>query len=153
MVRDRLPVGLVILDQGRAVAVTLLVQVGGTPTPAEIKNWPDVPAVLLGMRAPENWRLPPRLVRLLPETVNVLSNVVAPWRVRVPGVVTEPMALMDEAPEPKVLVREEPVPRVVAPEEVRVVKAPVLGVVEPMVPGATQVAPTKLLALLVPVPE
>src|SRR3989344_6721143 len=141
MARARLPVGLVILDQGRAVAVTLLVQVGGTPTPAEIKNWPDVPAVLLGMRAPENWRLPPRLVRLLPETVNVLSKVVAPWRVRVPGVVTEPMALIEEAP----------VPRVVAPEEVRVVKAPVLGVVEPMVPGATQVAPTKLLALMVPV--
>ncbi len=102
---------------------------------------------------PVTVRFPPREVRLVPETVKVLSKVVAPWRVRAPGVVDEPMVLIDEAPEPKVLVREVPVPRVVAPEEVRVVKAPVLGVVEPIVPGATQVAPTKLLALMVPVPE
>jgi len=37
-------------------------------------------------------------------------------------------------PVPKVLVKETPVPTVVAPEEVRVVNAPVLGVEEPMVP-------------------
>ena len=35
-------------------------------------------------------------------------------------------------------------------EAVRVVKAPVLGVVEPMVPGATQVAPIRDEALIVP---
>lgn len=34
----------------------------------------------------------------------------------------------------------------------RVVKAPLLGVVLPIVPGATQVAPIKLEALIVPVP-
>ena len=56
--------------------------------------------------------------------------------------VTEPMVLTDEAP----------VPKVVPPDEVRVVKAPVLAVVEPMVPGAIQVAPIKDEALMVPVP-
>ena len=90
---------------------------------------------------PVTVKLPPREVRLLPETVKVLSNVVAPWRVNVPGVVTEPMVLTDEAP----------VPKVVLPDEVRVVNAPVFGVVEPIVPGAIQVAPTKDEALIVPV--
>src|SRR5258706_70058 len=51
-----------------------------------------------------------------------------------------------------VLTEEAPVPRVVLPEEVRVVKAPVLGVVEPMVPGEAQVPPNKVEALMVPVP-
>lgn len=87
---------------------------------------------------PVTVRFPPREVRLLPETVNVLSSVVAPWRVRAPGVVTEPMVFIDDAPEPKVLVVDEPVPRVVLPLEVSVVKAPV-----PAVPAPTL---TKLAA-------
>ena len=91
---------------------------------------------------PETVRLPPREVRFAPETVKVLSNVVAPWRVKVPGVVVEPIVLMLDAP----------VPRVVLPLEVRVVKAPELGVVEPIVPGAIQVALTREEALIVPVP-
>jgi len=57
-------------------------------------------------------------------------------------VVTEPMVLTDEAP----------VPKVVPPDEVKVVKAPVLAVVDPIVPGAIQVAPTREEALIVPVP-
>lgn len=91
---------------------------------------------------PVTVKFPPREVRLLPETVKVLSRVVAPCKVKAPGVVTEPMVFIDEAP----------VPMVEFPDEVKVVKAPVLGVVEPIVPGATQVAPTKEEALIVPVP-
>ena len=56
--------------------------------------------------------------------------------------VTEPMVLIDEAP----------VPKVVDPDDVNVVNAPVLGVVDPIVPGATQVAPIKDEALIVPDP-
>jgi len=91
---------------------------------------------------PVTVKFPPREVRLLPETVKVLSNVVAPCKVKVPGVVTEPIVFIDEAP----------VPKVVDPDDVNVVKAPVLGVVDPTVPGATQVAPTKEEALIVPDP-
>jgi hypothetical protein len=80
---------------------------------------------------PVTVRLPPKEVRLLPETVKVLSRVVAPWRVRAPGVVEEPMVLTLLAPEPKVLVREAPVPMVEAPEEVKVVKLPAPPVMEP----------------------
>ena len=53
-----------------------------------------------------------------------------PCKVKVPGVVVEPIVLMEEAPEPKVLVVFMPVARVVLPEDVRVVKAP-----EPAVPA------------------
>ena len=42
-------------------------------------------------------------------------------------------------------------PRVVAPDDVRVVNAPVLAVVLPIVPGTAQVPPIKLEALIVPV--
>lgn len=79
---------------------------------------------------------------LAPVWEKELSKVVAPCRVKVPGVVTEPIVFIDEAP----------VPIVELPEEVSVLKAPVLGVVEPMVPGAAQVPPIKLEALMVPVP-
>ena len=118
------------------------------PLSAARFNWPLVslsifselakvispPAPVLKVRPVVPWttRLPPSVVRLLPDTVKVLSRVVAPWRVKAPGVVVEPMVLTDEAPEPKVLVKEEPVPMVEAPEEVRVVKAPVEAVVAPM---------------------
>ncbi|KKT88533.1 MAG: hypothetical protein UW88_C0010G0009 [Candidatus Collierbacteria bacterium GW2011_GWD2_45_10] len=40
---------------------------------------------------------------MFPETVKVLSKVVAPCKVSVPGVVVEPMVFTDEAPVPKVL--------------------------------------------------
>src|SRR5438105_6618914 len=40
-------------------------------------------------------RFPPKVVRLLPVRVKVLSRVVAPWRVKAPGVVVEPMVLME----------------------------------------------------------
>ena len=71
---------------------------------------------------PVTVRFPPSEVKLAPETVNVLSSVVAPWRVRAPGVVVEPIVLADEAA----------VPNVVLPDEVRVVNAPVKGVVAPI---------------------
>ena len=99
---------------------------------------------------PVTVRFPPREVKLLPETVRVLSKVVAPCRVKAPGVVVEPMILVDEAPAPRVLADEEPVPRVELPDEVRLVKAPLEGVPEPIVPGAAQVAPINEEALIVP---
>lgn len=91
---------------------------------------------------PVTVRFPPKEVKLAPETVKVLSKVVAPCKVNVPGVVTEPMVLIDDAP----------VPMVEFPDEVRVVNAPVLGVVEPIVPGIAQVPPIKDEALIVPDP-
>jgi len=48
----------VIPEKGTLVAGTVEVQVGATPVPADVKNCPLVPAVLPGMRAPENWTLP-----------------------------------------------------------------------------------------------
>ena len=81
---------------------------------------------------PVTVRFPPNVVRLEPETVKVLSKVVAPCKVRAPGVVAEPMVLIDEAPEPKVFVVLIPVAKVVLPEEVRVVNAPEPAVVIPM---------------------
>ncbi len=77
-----------------------------------------------------------------PVCENVLSSDVAPRSVKVPGVVVEPIVLMEDAPppivfvldapEPKVLVKEAPVPIVELPEEVRVVKAPVDVAVAPI---------------------
>jgi hypothetical protein len=124
---------------------------------------------------PVTVKSPPKEVRLLPETVKVLSKVVAPCRVRVPvelpivvaAVPVEftkavpkmvvaplialvppdtPMVLAANVPVPKVLVREEPVPSVVAPDDVNVVKAPVLAVPDPMAPGTAKVAPLRELA-------
>ncbi len=69
---------------------------------------------------PVTVRLPPSDVKLEPETVKVLSSVVAPWRVSVPGVVVEPMTVVDEAPAPMVLADDEPVPSVALPELARV---------------------------------
>jgi hypothetical protein len=43
-------------------------------------------------------------------------------------------------------------PSVVTPVDVRVVNAPVFGVVEPIVPGAAHVFPVNVVALIVPVP-
>src|SRR5215210_7703897 len=80
---------------------------------------------------PVTVRLPPKVVKLLPETVKVLSSVVAPWRVRAPGVVTAPIVLIEDAPEPNVLVKDDPVPIVEAPLEVSVVNEPAPPVIDP----------------------
>ena len=102
---------------------------------------PEIVGVIV-KAVPVTVRFPPKEVKLEPDTVKVLSRVVAPWNVRAPGVVTAPMVLTEEAPEPKVLVVE-PVAIVEAPLEVRVVKAPVPGVPEPIGPGAAKVAPER----------
>ena len=109
---------------------------------APMETVPEVPASMVKLVAavetemagvtPVKLKLPPREVKLAPETVKVLSRVAAPCKVKAPGVVVEPIVLMEESPEPKVLVVPAPVARVVLPEEVRVVKAPVPGVVAPM---------------------
>jgi hypothetical protein len=112
---------------------------------------------------PVTVRLPPRVVSPVPRREKVGLEVTfprvkavvlaspatmeEPRRVSVPGVVAEPMVLMEEAPLPKVLVRDEPVARVVLPFEVRVVKAPLPGVPEPMDPGEAKVAPFREEAL------
>ena len=119
------------------VNVPLLV----SPEVAVIK--PEIVGVAVQV-VPVTVRLPPKLVRLDPETVKVLSKVVAPWRVRAPGVVVEPMVLIELEPEPKVLVREEPVPKVVAPEEVKVVKLPAPPVIEP----APEMLPDESMAMV-----
>jgi hypothetical protein len=89
------------------------------PDVAVIK--PEIVGVAV-QEVPVTVKFPPREVRLLPETVKVLSSVVAPCRVNDPGVIADPIELIEDAP----------VPRVVDPDEVRVVKAPVEGVVAPM---------------------
>jgi len=82
---------------------------------------------------------------------NELSKDVAPWSVSAPGVVTDPIVLIEEAPAPNVFVVEAPVPKVELPEEVSVVNAAVFGVVDPIVPGAAHVPPIKVEAFIVPV--
>src|ERR1035437_1234095 len=99
---------------------------------------PSVPVIspeIVGVAVqefPVTVKFPPKEVKLLPETVNVLSSVVAPCRVNAPGVPVEPIVFVDEAPLPKVLV-EAPVPNVVDPLEVKVENAPVEGVPAPIV--------------------
>lgn len=97
---------------------------------------------LLAVMAPVTVRAPPKEVRLEPETVKVLSRVVAPWRVSDPGVVVDPIVLIDDAP----------LPKVVLSEEERMVNEAVLGVVEPIVPGMAQVPPSRVEELIVPLP-
>jgi len=97
-------------------------------------------------------KFPPRDVRLFPDTVNVLSSVVAPCKVKAPGVVTAPIVFIDEAPEPNVFVKEAPVPIVELPEEVRVVKEPA----PPEMPPDMLVnvaAPAFVTFQVLPVPE
>ena len=48
----------VIPEKGTEVAGTVLVQVGATPAPAEVKNCPVLPAVEFGIKAAENCRFP-----------------------------------------------------------------------------------------------
>ena len=92
-----------------------------TKTPDVAVMSPEIVGVAVHV-VPVTVRFPPSEVKLAPETVNVLSSVVAPWRVRAPGVVIEPIVLADEAA----------VPRFVFPVELRVVNAPVKGVVAPI---------------------
>jgi hypothetical protein len=112
---------------------------------------------------PVTVRFPPREVRFDPDTVKVLSSVVAPWRVSAPGVVPEPMTLVDEEPAPIVLALDAPVPIVELPLEVSevnaplpwlvtpiVVKLPAAGVVVPIARGAAHVAPSNWFALMTP---
>ena len=107
---------------------TVKVPLDVTPLVAVIN--PEMVGVAV-QAVPVTVKFPPRLVKLEPETVKVLSKVVAPWRVKAPGVVVEPMVLMELAPDPKVLVVEEPVANVVLPELVKVVKDPAPPVIEP----------------------
>ena len=103
--------------------------------PVEVK--PEVAVIspeIVGVAVqavPVTVKLPPKEVKLEPETVKVLSRVVAPCKVKAPGVVDDPIVLMEEAPDPRVLVLPVPVPRVVAPVEVRVVNDPPAPVTEP----------------------
>jgi len=89
---------------------------------------------------PVTVKLPPKVVRPVPSKVSVglvvtfpkvkavvfapPATMVEPSNVKVPGVVDEPMVLIEEAPEPNVFVNDVPVPIVEAPEEVSVVKEP-----------------------------
>lgn len=51
-------VAAVIPENGTEEAGITEVQVGEAPAPAELKNWPVVPAALFGIRAPEKRTLP-----------------------------------------------------------------------------------------------
>ncbi len=108
-----------------------------TPAPLASRVRSSPVPVVISVAAP---------VMVIAPVLKVLSRVVAPCRVKAPGVVIEPMVLTLEAPEPKVLVSETPVAIVLAPDEVRVVKAPVEAVPEPIGPGAAKVAPLSELA-------
>jgi hypothetical protein len=98
---------------------------------------------------PVTVRFPPRVVSPVPSKVRVglvvtfprvntvvfaePATMVEPRRVRVPGVVAEPIVLIDDAPDPKVFVNDDPVPIVEAPEEVSVVKEPALPEMGPAI--------------------
>jgi hypothetical protein len=103
----------------------------------------EVPVPTLKVLAPVTSVLPlsetlpvPVLNVCAPVCEKVLSNVVAPCKVKAPGVVTEPMVLIEEAPEPKVLIVFIPVARVVSPVEVIVVDE-LFGIVTVPVPNVT----------------
>ena len=88
--------------------------------------------------------VPVELIKVVPKTV------VAPLMALLPpafpmvllAVAPVPKVLVAVAPAPKELVKLAPVPMVLLPLLVKVVKAPVLGVV-PMAPGLAKVAPFK----------
>jgi len=68
-----------------------------------------------------------------------------------PAIELSPMLLIVVPPPlPKVFVVPAPVPIVELPDEVSVVNAPVFAVVEPIVPGTSHVAPSRLDELIVP---
>ena len=113
-------------------------------TAPRVVTFKPLPAVKANVRpfkarAPEEFpivvaEVPVELIKVVPKTV------VAPLMALVPP--EAPMVLMAEAPAPKELVKLAPVPMVLLPLLVKVVKAPVLGVV-PMAPGLAKVAPFK----------
>ena len=96
---------------------------------------------------PVTVKFPPNVVNPVPNNVRVgfvvtlpsvmavvfadPATIVEPSKVKVPGVVADPIVFIDEAPLPNVLVVEAPVARVVFPEEVSVVKEPVPPEMEP----------------------
>src|SRR3989344_1381029 len=80
---------------------------------------------------------------LAPVWEKLLSSVVAPCNVSAPGVVAEPMVLIELAPAPKVLVVPAPVASVVLPVEARVSKVPPP---EKVVAPVMVVAPTMVVA-------
>ena len=94
------------------IALLVVVSIPRVPVPV-ISMIVEFPASVTPV--PLTVRFPPKEVRLFPDTVKVLSSVVAPWSVRAPGVVVDPMVLIDDEPEPNVLVFDAPVPRVAAP--------------------------------------
>jgi hypothetical protein len=100
----------VIPEKGTLVAGMVELQVGATPAPADVNICPVVPGRLFGIKAPVRLRFPPRVVRLAPETVNVLSRVVAPCKVIPPvafPIVTTPVLVevpMLVAPVPELLI-------------------------------------------------
>ena len=94
------------------IALLVVVSIPRVPVPV-ISMIVELPASVTPV--PFTVRFPPKVVRLFPDTVNVLSSVVAPWSVSAPGVVEEPMVLTDDAPDPNVLVFDDPVPNVAAP--------------------------------------
>ena len=129
----------------RAVADALIVSILATPVKAPpVVTFSPLPAVRAKV-VPARAKVPvelPMVVAAVPvELIRVVPRmVVAPLMAFVPP--EAPRVLMAFVPVPKVLVKETPVPTVVAPLEVRVVKAPVLAVPLPMVPGAVQVEPS-----------
>ena len=90
------------------VGVTRVGEVAKTRAPVPVAPVEVTPSRVTW---PVTERVPPKVVAFAPETVKVLSKVVAPCKVRVPGVVAEPMTFTEDAPEPKVvLLVEEKVP-------------------------------------------
>src|SRR3989344_4475048 len=100
-----------------------------------------VPVILVG---PFNVTAPVPVEKVLaPVWEKLLSSVVAPCKVSAPGVVAEPMVLIELAPAPKVLVVPAPVASVVLPVEARVSKVPPP---EKVVAPVMVVAPTMVVA-------
>jgi hypothetical protein len=104
--------------------------------PFKAKAAPEFPMVVAAV--------PVVLIKVVPKTV--VAPLMALLPVEFPMVLIEeeppPMVLLSEEPDPKVLVKDAPVPRVLFPLLVKVVKAPVEGVV-PIAPGLAKVAPFK----------
>src|SRR3989344_2554365 len=99
-----------------------IVGVAVQDVPVTVKSPPNVVNPV-----PNNVRV--GFVVTLPSVMAVVfadpATIVEPSKVKVPGVVADPIVFIDEAPLPNVLVVEAPVARVVFPEEVSVVKEPV----------------------------
>lgn len=86
-------------DKARVPEV-VVERVNGPESTVSVSPLVDGPVISRAL-LPEKVKLPPKVVKLLPETVKVLSKVVAPCKVKPPGVVVEPITLTEEAPVPK----------------------------------------------------